>query len=956
MRRTSTRLNAIKLSLLLGSAFALPAAALAQEAAAPQQGPGASTDADDADTIIVTGFRQSLEAALNLKRDSIGSVDAIVAEDIAKFPDQNLAESLQRIPGVSILRDGGEGRAISVRGLGPQFTRVRLNGLETVATSTDGASANRDRAFDFNVFASELFTSVVVHKTAEASLDEGSLGAVVDLNTGNPLATKAGLHGTLSLVGSYNDLSNNIGPRVAGLLSWRNDAGTFGVAISGAYSTLDTLELGNNTVRWAQARFDSVDGAACWTASATDLTARPNTGGVYTNGRNAACDKAALAFHPRIPRYGQVDHRRERTGLTGSVQFEPTESTKLTLDALYSLFKEDREEQWGEVLLRSNERSIDLRNPVYDSSNTMVAGTLNDAYVRTEHYLRQSSTEFYQVGGSWDQDITDRLRFTVLGGFSQSKAEIPVETTIVFDDRDATNYSWDYRDKKSPKLTFGTSVVDPANFQLAEIRDRPSSVTNKFRTAQLRAQWDVTEEIKLNAGAVWRRFNFNTLAYLRDSAVCGNGGKDLVLGTINCSTTSTFGASAVYGFPVTNALAQTFNLGDAGQPSGNTDSWLVANLPAATDFTKLYSRPATPDVGNIRGVREEVTGAYAQLDGKGNIAGLEFAGNIGIRYAKTDQRSTGILSGTSVAVERDYDDWLPSVNLALYPAHDVIIRGAIAKVVTRPTLGNLTPGGTIDGFNYRITYGNPQLEPFRAVNYDLSLEWYFAPQSIASVAFFVKDIESFPISQAYTATFASTGLPKEVLPPSSPAFINFDPNQLYTITANVNGAGAKVKGVELALQLPFKFLPGALSNFGILANATFIKSTATYQVQGPAVVPGGALVNATRESTLFGLSKQAANGTLYYDDGTFSARISASYRSRYNDQNSGTGNVFEGYGATTNIDASVRYKFTEWLELSLEGNNLTDTRRYRFTDTDTERNYENNHFGRNIMFGARLKM
>ena len=163
----------------------------AQESRAPGAPVEEQVPAEEQD-IVVTGFRRSLEQALTMKRDSVSAVDAIVAEDIAKFPDQNLAESLQRIPGITIQRDGGEGRAITVRGLGAQFTRVRVNGMETVATSTDGASANRDRAFDFNVFASELFSSIVVHKTAEASLDEGSLGAVVDLNTGNPLGGKAG--------------------------------------------------------------------------------------------------------------------------------------------------------------------------------------------------------------------------------------------------------------------------------------------------------------------------------------------------------------------------------------------------------------------------------------------------------------------------------------------------------------------------------------------------------------------------------------------------------------------------------------------------------------------------------------------------------------------------------------------------------------------------------------------
>lgn len=903
------------------------------------------------DEIVVTGFRASLEAALNVKRDSVAAVDAVVAEDIAKFPDQNLAESLQRIPGISIQRDGGEGRAITVRGLGAQFTRVRLNGLETVATSTDGASSNRDRAFDFNVFASELFSSIVVHKTAEASLDEGSLGAVVDLNTGNPLGAKDGLHGALSLVGSYNDLSKDLGPRVAGLLSWRNVDGTFGVSVSGAYSKSDTLELGNNSVRWAQARFDSVNGTNCWTTA--------NSGGTYVPG--TACNQAALAFHPRIPRYGEIDHRRERLGLTGSIQFAPTESTKISLDALYSRFREDREEKWGEVLLRSNERSINVVNPVYDSNNNMISATLNDAWVRTEHYLRQSKTEFTQFGGSWDQDLGDSFRFTLLGGFSKSDADIPVETTIVFDDRDAQGYSYDYSDMKRPVLTFGTSVTDPANFQLAEIRDRPSNVTNKFKTAQLRTEWDVTDGFQVKAGGMWRRFNFDSVAFTRDSAVCGNGGTSLVTstsGTIACSPTSLFGPTAVYGFPVTPALAELFTLGKAGQPSGTTTQWLIPSFPAATDFTQLYNRTANPDTGNTRSVQETTSGGYLQFDVKGELFGLEYAGNAGIRYAHTAQSSRGVLSGSTVTVKRSYDDWLPSMNIALYPAHDVIVRGAIAKVITRPTLGNLTPGGTIDGFNYRISYGNPQLDPYRATNFDLGVEWYFAPGAVLSAAGFVKKVESFPISQAFTATFASTGLPKEALPPSSPAFINFDPNQLYTITANINGAGATLKGVELAAQVPFTAFvdQGFISHFGILANATFIKSDADYNVQGPATTPGGALVNAVRSATLFGVSKRAYNGTLYYDDGAFSARISASYRSRYIDANSGTGNVFEGYGATWNMDASVRYKVTEWMELSVEGNNLLDTYRYRFTDFDADRNYENNHFGRTILFGARFKM
>jgi iron complex outermembrane receptor protein len=928
--------------LACGASLAVLAAspAWAQDAAAADEAAVANED-----EIVVTGFRASLGAALNVKRESVAAVDAIVAEDIAKFPDQNLAESLQRIPGITIQRDGGEGRGITVRGLGSQFTRVRVNGLETVATSTDGASANRDRAFDFNVFASELFSSIVVHKTASAELDEGSLGAVVDLNTGNPLAGKGGFTAALSAQGSYNDLSEKVGPRVAGLLSWVNDAGTLGFAVSAAYSDQKTLELGNNSVRWAQARFDSVDGTPCWTAA--------NSGGTYIPG--AACDAVSLAFHPRIPRYGEIAHDKKRLGITGSIQFAPSDATKISLDGLYSSFKHQRRERWAEVLLRSNERSINVSDYEIDGDNNLVSATLDDAWVRTEHYLRKAKTEFWQVGATWDQDVSDTFRFTLLGGLSKSTASIPLETTIVFDDRDAQDYRYDYSDMARPLLTFGTSVTNPANFQLAEIRDRPSEVENKFRTVQLRTEWDISDDFTVKAGGVYRRFDFASIAFTRDTVVCGNGGVDRVLGTLACSPSSAFGPAAVYGFPVNSGLADLFTLGKAGQPSGTTTEWLVANLDATTDFTKLYDRVAAVDAGNNRAVREEVKGGYLQFDAKGELGGLRYALNAGVRYVHTDQTSSGLNSGAAVTVKRSYEDWLPSMNLALFPHDDIIIRAAVADVMTRPTLGNLTPGGSVDGFNYRINYGNPFLDPFRATSYDLAFEWYFAPQSIFSVALFKKDIASFPVATTTSGTFASTGLPTSVIPPSSPASINPE-GQLWTITSIGNGEGAKLKGIEVSLQAPFKFLPGFLSNFGGIVNATYVDSDADYTVAGPSIVPGGANVSAVRNGTLFNLSKRAYNGTLYYDDGKFSARASVSYRSRYADANSGTGNVFEGYGSTINVDASVRYAITDNIEISVEGINLTDEYRYRFTDIDADRNYENNHFGRTFLFGARVKI
>ena len=923
-------LLALKIGVSSGAlALALAGAASAQTTATPA---APAADESVVEEVVVTGFRRSLDAALNVKRSAVGSVDVIVAEDIAKFPDQNLAESLQRIPGISIVRDGGEGRAITVRGLGSQFTRVRVNGMEAIATTSDGASANRERGFDFNVFASELFSSLVVHKTAEASLDEGSLGAVVDLNTGNPLAGKDGFTLALSAQAQYNDLNKELGPRLAGLVSYRDESGTWAASMSVAYSKQQQVEATNNTVRWAQARFNSVAGTNCFTTQ--------NSGGAYVP--SASCNQVALAFHPRIPRYGEVTHDRERLGVTGSVQWAPTDRTKLSVDGLYSRYNAIRNEKWAEVLFRSNERSITVRDYTIDSNNNLIKGTFDNAWVRIEHYERELDTTFYQFSANLTHEFNDKVKIQGLAGFSKSDADIPYETTVIFDDRDATGYKYDYTDMKQPVLSFGTSISEPTNFQFAEFRDRPSNNTNEFKTVALNGDYAITDELTWKAGAVYREFTFDLTEGARDSTYCA---------AFSCAT-------GTYGAPVTSALTSNFSLTGANAPAGTTTSWVAPNLDAATALINLYQRPLITQAGNTRSVSEKDTGGFIQFDVKSQIGGLDYALNGGVRYVKTEQSSTGINNSQTVTVKRAYEDWLPAANLALYPIDKVIIRGAIAKVMTRPSLGSLTPGGSVDGFNYRITSGNPALNPFRATTYDASVEWYFARESIFSVALFKKDIASFPITASTTGSYASTGLPLSLILASSPAAANPEANP-WTINSTVNGEGAKLQGVEFSVQGPFSFLPGMLSNFGGIANVTLVDSDVDYRVAGAATNPIGSfptLVNRDETERLFNLSRRAYNATLYYEADKFSARASVAYRSGFIDATSGTGNVFEGYNSSINVDASMRYRLNDNLEFSLEGVNLTDEYRDRFTDAEADRNYEYNHFGRTIMIGARYKM
>ena len=914
--------GSVKAALLAGSALVFSAPAMAQDSGTLDDdevsdvASDASGEISDSDNvIIVSGFRQSLNAAISAKREAVGQVDVIVAEDIAKFPDTNLAESLQRIPGVAIERDAGEGRQITVRGLGGQFTRVRVNGMETIATSVDGASFNRDRAFDFNVFASELFNSIVVNKTASAALDEGSLGAVIDLNTGDPLAYGAGLKLVGSAQGRYNDLNDDIAPRLAGLLAWSNADETFGISASAAWTKYETPELGNNSVRWANdATFRSVDGVDC-----------------AANAADPGCVEVRDAFHPRIPRYGLVNHDRERLGATAAIQFRPTDRTDIQFNALYSNFKENRDEYWGEVLLRSNEDDIDLSNYIIDGDNNVISADLENAWIRNERYHRESETDFYQISGTIEQAFSDNFSASLLAGFSKSDATIPVETTIIFDDRDGT-YSYDYTDMKFPVLAFGTDVTNPGNFQLAEFRDRPSSVENKFKTIALDLDWEPTSGLRLSGGPFYRQFDYFTQSARRDGQYCS---------AFTC-------AAGAYGAPVTADLSELFELGDAGQPAGNTNSWVVPNLDAAVAFLDLYNIPAVTREGDVRSVEEKVTGGYFQTDFEIDH-GLRVTGNFGVRYARTEQSSQGFNNGQYVTVERNYDDFLPALNLNVFPSDDVVLRGAIARVITRPTLGSLTPGGSVDEFNFVISTGNPFIEPYRAWNYDLSAEWYFAPGAILSLAGFIKEVESFPVGNSLQVTYAQSGLPTSLLTSGTPAYdavVNgTDPNREFQFRTTTNGEGATIKGVELGLNLPFSaFASGALANFGVLGNVTYVDSQQEIEFE-----------DQIFETTFSGVSKYSANGTVYYDDGRISIRMSGAYRSGYNTGSSGNGNFLEGYTSSFNLDAAIRYKVTDSVELTLDGNNLTDDYRYRWTDDNARRNYENNHFGRIIMAGVRFE-
>lgn len=884
------------------------------------------------DVVKVTGFRGSLAEALDVKRAETGSVDAIFAEDIADFPDQNLAESLQRIPGVAITRDSGEGRELTVRGLGGDYTRVRINGMEAQA-ATGGESTNRGRGFDFNVFASELFNQIVVRKTASANLTEGSLGAVVDLNTGHPLDYSDGLTAVTNVQGQFNDVSEDFGPRLAGLLAWHDPSDKWGVSGSISYSDNQTIEEGQNTVRWQKATFASVGGVSC--------TANPADPG---------CTEVKDAFHPRIPRYGNIILDRERLGITGSFQWRPTDTGKLTVDALYSKYDASRAEKYGEVLFRGNEGGMDVVDYTYNAAtNNLDSMLVNNAWVRMETFEKAWTTEFNQYSARYEHDWTDRIHGDLLIGTSESDLTFPYETTFMYDQRNYDGFFYDYTNDEFPTIAFqGADVTDPNIFQMTELRDRPAAVNNTYDNLSYAVEWEFADAYSVEGGINYKKYNFESEGYRRDTGVCGSG-------LFNCDPNGD-GVNELVGVPATADLSETFNFGGK-TGSGSTTSWLIPSLSGWADYFDIYNLPKTLDQGSTSAVEEKSLGAFVQLNGEVPIGDMDLRFDVGVRYVETEQTSAGYNSGTYVTVDRDpYEDWLPSANVAMNVTDDIILRASAAKVMTRPGLGNLSPGGSVDSFNYRVSYKNPFLDPTRATALDASIEWYFADESLVSFAVFHKDIESFPINTSREGTYSSTGLPLNLLVPTSPTSVNPEGGPAescnpanggggcWTISSLDNGEGAKITGAEFSLQLPFDVFTETpvISDMGFIGNYTYVDSDTEYDISGTKVT-----------ERLLGLSNTSWNMTLYYEANNLKLRVSGAYRDDYLTSTSGTGNLFEGYGETFNVDFSSTYSVNDRLDLTFEALNLTDDYQDRWTDINADRRYEYDHTGRVFLVGAK---
>jgi TonB-dependent receptor len=876
------------------------AGAHAQEAVAtaPQAAPAAE-ESSEVEQIVVSGYRSSLSKALGVKRTSIGAVDAIMAEDIAAFPDQNLAEAIQRLPGVTIDRVGGEGHQITVRGLNADFTRVRINGVEAIATG----GGNRSRGFDFNVFASELFNSITVRKTQSADISEGSLGATVDLQSGRPFDYK-GFKAAASAEGSLNSITDRVLPRVAGLLSWSNPDRTFGVLASVAYSKRQPVAEGFNTTRWQGA--DTTDNfASCSKCTTPEELA-----------------KVQNAFYPRIPRYTASKIDSERLGLTFSTQWRPNSKSELTLDVLYSDLNQYTESPNLEAISfsRSNAAGVGstiVRDYALNDRNTFTYGVFDKVDVRSENGTQRDHTTFSQVTLAGKYEFTDRLRGNVRIGVANSDYRMPEQISFQLDRNDVNGYVYDARaNDRTPVITYGFDVTNPALYTLTEMRSAVQTSLNINRTASGNLEFDVDDHLKLRAGVDAQQYVVKYRGASRNQVLTGT---NQIVGVGAFSKVVSFGRD--FPFP------------------GGDRSYVVADIDKALAATKLLNFPLITQLGDTRDVSEDDLSGFGQAVVDATIfGGMPLRSDFGFRVAHTKVTSQGFIAANSyITAKNDYTDVLPSMNITLEPRDSFILRGGIAKVMARPTLASLTPGGSVSATTRTVNFGNPTLQPFRATNFDLAAEWYFAPESLLSVAVFYKKIDSFIASKTSRAVYNTLGLPESII--TSAGAVGTD---IFDVTNPYNGEGGWLKGVELQYQQPFNFLPDYLRGFGFIGNFTYVDSSVNYGTK-----------DKPNFNTLTGQSKTTANATIYFERGKFSARTSLAKRSKFLTAFPGSnGNNMGGTHGSMYYDFSSSYKLRDNFVITLEGINLGDKFTDAYVDT-ADRVSDYRHTGREILLGVR---
>ena len=931
------------------------------------------------DAIVVTGYRQSIEQSLREKRNANAFVDVITSQDIGKFPDKNVADSLQRVPGVVIERDGGEGKNVSIRGLSSDLTLTELNG-NYIATADTG---DPSRSFNYLLLPSNMIGSVDVFKSPEARLDEGGVGGTIILHTRNPLDLKP-WSGFASAEGTYGDTTHKGEPQFSGQLSWHNDAGTVGFLVGGTYQKRTDREMDTNNASWQWwtdggrngikatdvngNTYANDDAISYWSQDKGETT----QGGTHYNGYWAP---------QSVEEAVKVD-KRERIGVQATLELKPTDN--LHFVANYFRFQLNRTGTYNNIKIPEWGYDNFFTDAKFDKSGTIMTsatfqvppagtGCLTNTPICTMETPQMQNTYSREkdVSNTFDAHLNwnkDRLEVSVVGGYTRATGGPSQQFYVAAKPRLTGNVTqngnnlsmWDFSNGIVNE-TFSPNLMQNLQNGIAQVdQGSTGSGYTNAKIQQKYAQVDVTRHFdsfidSIQIGGKWR-----------DSQI------DRRTGELD------WYADAATQTRFQDTSAGAYAQGDFFYPIHNITSGFNASVFPAIDvqkyiayLNKTYGNAVVvPHPQDIYHIDERVWAGYAQA----NFKTGPVRGNIGLRIVNTKQSGTSTdtlfyendycvdgpngpldpnkplgADGNCLVIKqqdretrvysqhsdsKSYTDFLPSFNISWDVTNNLLLRGAVSKVVARPNFNDLASARSLtfnsDAFVFdRAQFGarpgwfgnggNFDLKPFSAWAYDLGAEWYFHRGSVLGAALFRKDVKNFIIPVVVDLAQDVAGQNVVV--------------QQYS--TNTNGASATSEGVELYAQHTLDMGLGAQVNFTY--NHT---STADVALNGKKI----------GSSPLVGSAKTQFNASVFYE------KHGVLLRASYNRRGQQVGGLEQGLNIYTDpyqqVDLNAQYTIVDGVSVTASVINLTkETQRSHLGNDTKARVYQSQYTGRRFYAG-----
>ncbi|NIA57673.1 TonB-dependent receptor [Massilia sp. TW-1] len=1019
--------RATPIAIAVATALLTVAHAHAQDAA-PQADKSAGAAAPE--QVVVTGYRYSIEKSLDQKREANSIVEVITAEDIGKFPDKNVADALQRVPGVIIDRSGGEGKNVSVRGLSSELTLTELNGNYIATAESNG---DPTRSFNYTLMPSNMLSSAELFKTPEARIDEGGIGGTVILHTRRPLDVKSG-SGFVNAEGTWADTTKKTDGQFSGQYAWHDASNRFGVLVGYTQQKRTTRTMGTSTENW-QWYGDDYDAHP-----ATDVNGKPSKMDSYWWGQSGFYDQAGHYYTnfmmPTSVNFNVKTEERERKGGQLTLQFKPVRN--LNLVANYFRFDLSQNSQTNTLKIPEwnlarysgdgnwpGGRMLD--GLTFDPSHTIVTGAQYSAHPGKTYYCSGDAAKAGgvtntggfgpddctiptpQITGSFNRekalsqtfdleadwhgqslDASFKAGRTWAGGGPSLQFSMPIKPRMQNADGSWTlgNYASAWSLAGTPTMTFSPQLMDNLMKGIGEIDlGSTSSSWTRNSNQQKYAQGDFTWHTDMNwidslqFGAKYRdggiHRNTGNNYWVCQGADPTNYDKRYQAG---CDPTANkFQASYLYGQSLPNIAGGI-----------KASAFPAINYPAYISYlNQTYGQMQTRNEDNfVYNVSEKISSAYVQA----NIKTDRLRGNVGLRFVRTKQHAdstdrvdnysdyffngpngspapcqaggapatgapagSGCVSGFTTlpdstahtqsfvvsALDRTYNDVLPSLNLAYDLTDTLLLRAAASKAISRPSYSDIaSPGGLqyysqeyvndrrLIGGGDRVGWfgsgSNKNLEPYKATQYDLGLEWYFHRGSVLGVDFFRKNVSNFAVPVVQSVNMSVGGQNVTV--------------QNYSTSAG--GRDGVSKGVELYAQHTFA------SGFGFQVNYTYNKTN-----EAAITLEDGTNIGT---SPLVGSAKNQANVTLFYETDKLLARVSYNRRGEVVDGLENGLNVYED--PYSQVDVNVAYNLTKELSLTASVLNLTrqESRSHLGNDTH-DRFYSNGYAGRIAYVGLNYK-